>query len=96
MYVDGICIGLNFVTRDVGLEKMAVASCVGYFILNRGGYGGEDLKLAWLNELIIVKLSFLLDEAFLGVPPVQVVSQQNVLPPNWLENVAASLCPVNL
>ena len=46
LYVDGICIGLNFVTRDVGLEKMAVASCVGYFILNRGGYGGEDLKLA--------------------------------------------------
>ena len=36
LYVDGIGIGLDVVARDVGLEKMAVASCVGYCMLNRG------------------------------------------------------------
>ena len=47
-----------------------------------GRYGGEDLKIELLNELLIVKLFCLFDEAFLGIPPVQVVSQHNVLPPN--------------
>ena len=56
---------------------------------------GEDLKIALSNELLIFTLFFLLDEAFLGIPLVQVISQHNVLPPNRLENVAASLCPGN-
>ena len=36
LYVDGIGIGMNVVARAAGLEKMAVISCVGYFMLTRG------------------------------------------------------------
>ena len=51
-------------------------------------YGGEDLKIALYNEVLIVKLFCLFDEVFLGIPPVQVVSQHNVMTPNQFSNVA--------
>ena len=68
--MDGICIGLDSVAQAVSLEKwqlhpvLIIACCIGEI------YGGEDLKIELSNELLIVKLFCLFDEAFLGIPPV--------------------------
>ena len=84
----GICMWMGLVSGWMLLHGLSVLKKwplhhVSAIACGIGGrYGGEDLNIALSNELLIFKLFCLFDEAFLGIPPVQVVSQQNVMPPN--------------